>query len=97
LHRSFRNITVSPILKGRVIAIRVPDIIFDSVVWAARPTTMEAKPAATNRELAIPLVSGKAVKVVDAMPTKIITAIATRSRNLKVVLSFGSSFILMWE
>ena len=88
--------TVSPILNGWVVAMSAPEIIFESVDWAARPITIEAKPAATNKEDTNPLVPGKAVKVVEATPNKVIAATTTLPMKIYVVFNLGSSRIFLW-
>jgi hypothetical protein len=66
-----------------------PDIILERLDWAARPTTIDAKPAATNTEVIIPKDSGKAVNVVAIMPIIIAQRTINRRIMVNAVINLG--------
>jgi hypothetical protein len=79
----------SEIRKGCETELRIPDITLERLDWAARPTTMDANPAATNKEVKMPKDPGNAVKVAAITPTRAIKRMIRRFIMVVVVRNFG--------
>jgi hypothetical protein len=70
--------------KGWEKELMIPAMTLERLDWAARPTTIDAKPAATNIEEIIPKDPGKTLNVVAITPT--ITT--QRTISLRVMARF---------
>jgi hypothetical protein len=79
----------SEIRNGCETELIIPDITLERLDCAAKPMTMDANPAATNKEVRMPKDPGNAVNVVAITPTSATERMIKRFIMVIFVKSFG--------